>query len=131
KPIQPGEDVLLDIVTSEIQDKLVAAFGTRPPGEVHNPVRVLPIKIAVGIDHFGLYPQPEVHAEAMDPINERLESVGKLLRVDIPIAEPGVIIVALPEPAIINDEPFYPKPRGFLCKRHLPGLIDIELGRFP
>ena len=27
KPIQPGKNVLLDIITSEIQNKLIAAFG--------------------------------------------------------------------------------------------------------
>ena len=67
----------------------------------------------------------------MDPVNERLESVRKLLRVDIPIAEPGVIIVALPEPAIVHHEPFYSKPRGFFCQRHLSGFLNIELGGLP
>ena len=42
-----------------------------------------------------------------------------------------MIIVALPKPAIINYEPFYPEPRGFLCQRHLSCFVNIELGRFP
>src|SRR5260221_2278205 len=73
EPVQRVEDILLDIISCEIEDKLVAAFGARPTGEGHHPIRMGPVEVAVRIDHFRFDPQPEVHAEAVYAINEWLE----------------------------------------------------------
>src|SRR5580698_4535288 len=55
----------------------------------------------------------------------------KFLRVNVPVAQPRVVVLALAEPSIIHDETLYPDACGFLGKCHLPGLVHIEAGGLP
>ena len=59
-------------------------------------------------------------------INERLEAVRELLLVGVPVAEAGIVVVALSEPAIVDDETVHSKSRGLFGEFHLSGCSDIE-----
>lgn len=100
-------------------------------GEVHHPVRVPAVKVAVAIDHFGLDPQAKVHAEGVHPIDQRLEAVREFHRIDGPVAKPGMGVVAGAEPAVIDDEALDADSRRLVGERHLARFGDIEPGRFP
>ena len=101
------------------------------PGEVDDPVGMLAIEIAVRVDHLRLDPDAEVHAEGMHLVDEGLEAVGEFLRIDIPVAESGVVVFALAEPAVVHDEALGADGGGLLCEGDLAGLIDVHLGGFP
>jgi hypothetical protein len=47
----------------EIEHQLSALLGTRAAGKIQDPVRMLPVEIGIGVDHFGLDPEAKVHAE--------------------------------------------------------------------
>ena len=56
---------------------------------------------------------------------------GKLLRIYIPVAQARVIVLALPEPAIVHDEAFHADGRSLLRKSLLSVFVHIEAGRLP
>ena len=60
-----------------------------------------------------------------------LRPLGNFCLVDVPVAEAGVIVFALAEPAIVDDEAFDAELRGLFGERDLAGFADVELGRFP
>jgi hypothetical protein len=59
---------------------------------------------AARADHLGLDPQAEAHAERLDPVGHAGDPVRQLAQVDGPVAERGRVVVALAEPAVVEDE---------------------------
>ena len=87
---------------------------------------MLAIEIGVGIDHLRLDPQAEIHAECMHFVDERLEAVGELLLVDIPVAEAGVVVFALAEPAVVHDKAVHAERGGFFRQRLWPASLTLN-----
>ena len=72
----------------------------------HDPVRVGAGDVGVGVDHLRLDPQAELHAAARGPLSTSgcspsRPDVGR----DVPVAEPGVVVAARAEPAVVEHEP--------------------------
>src|SRR5260370_25542876 len=57
--------------------------------------------------------------------------MGKLLLIDIPVAQSGVVVLALAEPAIVHHKAVDAQRDSLLRQGHLPGLINAELGGLP
>src|SRR5438270_2848507 len=89
------------------------------------------VKITVGVDHLRLDPQAEVHAQRVYLIDEWLKAIRKFLRIDVPITQAGMVVLAFAEPAIIHDEAFDSQACGFFGKSLLSSLIHIESGCLP
>ena len=66
---------------------------------------MLAVEIGVGVDHLRLNPQAKVHAQRVNFVDERLEAVGKLLLIHIPVAQAGVVVFALAKPAVVHHKP--------------------------
>ena len=121
----------MHVGAGQVEHQLVALLGARTAGEVQHPVRMRAIEVGVGVDHLRLDPEAEVHAERVNLVDERLEAVGKLLLVYIPVAQAGVVVFALAEPAVVHDEAVDAERGGLFGQRHLAGLGDVELGCLP
>src|SRR5580698_8928009 len=67
----------------------------------------------------------------MDFIDQRFKTVGELFFVDVPIAEAGVIVFALAEPAVVHDEAIDAEGGGLFRERLLSRFVDAELGGLP
>src|ERR1017187_4085870 len=67
----------------------------------------------------------------MNLVDQRLQAIRKLLLVHIPVAQPRVVVFALPKPPIVHHEPVQSQRRCLLSERHLSGFIHSELRRFP
>src|SRR4029077_7891396 len=111
--------------------QLVARLGARTALVVHRPIWMLTVEVAVGIHHLWLNPEPKVHPQTMDVIDQRLQAMGKLCRVHIPISQASVVVIPLAEPAIIHYKSFRPNTGSLIGKRLLPRFLDVELGRLP
>lgn len=98
---------------------------------MERPIGVGAVEAAVGVDHFGLDPEAEVHAELVDVIDEGFEAAGEFFGVDGPVAEAGAVIVAGAEPAVIHDETLDAEFGGYGGKGFLAFLGDVEGGGFP
>ncbi len=64
-------------------------------------------------------------------VDQRLQSMRKLLRIDVPVSQPGVIILSLPEPAIVHHKTVNSDRSRLFRQRHLTRFIHIELRGLP
>ena len=62
----------------------------------------------------------------MHLVDKRLEAVWELLLVWVPVAETGVVALALTEPAIVHYEAVDSESGGLFSERHLSGCSHIE-----
>src|SRR5580658_5357989 len=131
KLIEEAFDVVAHIGAREVQNELVARLRARATGKIQNPVRMLAIEIGIRVDHLWLDPQTEIHAERVDFVDERLQTVREFLLIHIPVAEAGVVVLALAEPAIVHHEAIHADGCGLFGQGHLSGFIDSELRGFP
>jgi hypothetical protein len=65
---------------------------------------MLAIEIGVGVHHLRLNPQAKIHPQRMNLVDQRLQAVRKLLRVHIPVAQAGVVVLALAKPAVVHHK---------------------------
>ena len=92
---------------------------------------MLAVQIAVGVHHLRLDPDAKVHAQRVYAIDHRFQAVRKLLRVHIPVAQAGVIVLALAEPSVIDDEPLHTQLGSLLRQGYLARFAHIEFRGFP
>ena len=92
---------------------------------------MLAIEIGIGVHHLRLHPQAKVHAQRAHFVDERLEAIGKLLLVHVPIAQAGVVGFALAKPAVVHHKAVNAQRRGLLRQSNLSGLGYVHLGGFP
>ena len=107
------------LVTSE--HRLVAIRGQRPFG-------VCAVEVAVGVHHFGLDPDPELHAKRSDMVDQWAQTIRVDRRRYNPVAEAGAIIAAAAEPAVVEHESFdanLGRDRGQLLQR-LRVVIEVD-----
>ena len=93
-----------DLRAAHVEDELLPALGPWPAGHADRPVRVGREEVAARAHHLGLDPQPEEHAERLDPPGDAGDPVRQLAQVDGPVAERGRVVVALAEPAVVEHE---------------------------
>ena len=92
--VQRREHPVRHVGPGQVQHQLVAVLRPGAAGEVVHPVRVRPVEVAVRVHHLRLDPQPEPHAEVVDPADERAEAARELLPVDRPVAQSRPVVVA-------------------------------------
>src|SRR5580704_559530 len=88
---QKLEYIFADIRPSEVKHELIASFAAWSAGEVQYPVRVFTIQIAVRVYHLRLDPYAKIHTEGVDLVDQRLQTVGKLDRIHVPVAKSGLV----------------------------------------
>lgn len=67
--VQPLEQIIADLLPSQVECKLAAHGRAIPPFEMEAPIGVREIEIAFGRDHFRLDPQAEIHAQRVHPLD--------------------------------------------------------------
>lgn len=87
--------------------------------------------IGVEVDHLGLEPQAELHAQAVHMLGERIESIGPHLGVDNPVACALRVVAAQVEPAVVEHEALHAHLRGQIGERDERGLVVVEIHRLP
>ena len=101
------------------------------PGDFHSPVGVRAEEVGVLRYHFGFEPDSEFHAEIIDLTHEFCKAALDLLLVDIPVAETGVVVVALSEPAVVHDDHFYAHFLGGFRYFDQFLVVEVKKCRFP
>ena len=131
QPVQEAVNIILDVVAGQVEDKLVAGFGLGTAREVHSPIRMCAVEVAIAVDHLRLHPDAEFHAEAVHGRDQVAEPVGEFLGVHGPVAEAGVVVVAGAEPAVVHDEALHADLGGFFGEGNLARFVYGEGGGFP
>ena len=124
-------EVVDDLGPAHVEDELLAALGPLPAGDADRPVRVSLEQLAALADHLGLDPQAELQAERLDRAGQPVDAVGQLAAVDEPVAERRRVVVALPEPAVVEDEQLDPQLLRDGRHREEPIGVEIEVRALP
>jgi len=99
--------------------------------EVIGPVRVGTVKVAVRVHHLRLHPQAEIHTQGVYIADQFIQAARKLRRVHKPVPQPGTVVVAGTEPAVIHHKQLHSDPRGNLCQAGLVRHIYIKFRGLP
>ena len=97
---------------AEVENLLVAPLRWGAALDVEDPLGVGAEDVGVGVDHFGLEPQAELHAAGVDVLDERTQPVRPHGRVDPPVAQAREVVTAGVEPAVVKDEALHPHLGG-------------------
>ena len=97
-------DIITHLRISQIQNALVSPLRMRFSRNFHHPVRMLPVQITVHIDHLRLHPDAEIQPKSIDFLTKTIQSVGKLLRIYLPVTQRAPVIIPLSKPPVIHDK---------------------------
>ena len=92
---------------------------------------MLAVEVAVFIDHFGFDPDTELESFSVYPVDQFLHLAAELLFIDVPVAESGIIIISLAEPAVIQDQHIHSERDCLLCQSEDIRSVKIHIERFP
>ena len=87
---------------TQIEHLLPAGLDGQAPAGAHDPLGVGAGHIGVGVDHLGLEPQAEFHAEVVDVVDQRGQALRPHLGGDHPVAQSGVVVAAGAEPPVVE-----------------------------
>ena len=99
--------------------------------EVIGPVRVGTVKVAVRVHHLRLHPQAKIHTQGVYIPDQFVQAAGEFLRVHKPVPQPGTVVVASAEPAVIHHKQFHPDLGGNLRQAGLIRHIYIKFRGLP
>ena len=121
----------MNITASHIKHKLVAKFICISVFKMICPIGMSAIQIAVGIYHFRLNPNTEIHSEFIYIIYQFINPIWKLFFINIPIAKPCPVIISFAEPSVIHNKKFNTDIRCQFGKGCLLRYIYIKFSCFP
>ena len=125
------EHVVVDLRPGQVEHQLVAVQDRHPVAGGQDPVGMRAVEVGVRVDHLGLEPQPEVHAELAHPVDDRVEPVRPDGGVDPPVPEPGGVVTAPVEPPVVEDEALDADPRRPVGDAAQPVQVVVEPDRLP
>lgn len=115
----------------EIEDPLVAVLGCPARSVGEDPVGVRAGELGVRVDHLGLEPQAELHAEAPHVLGEGLEALRPGVGGDLPVAEARAVVAARTEPAVVDDIAFDAQGGGPVGQGREGGQVVAEVDGLP
>jgi hypothetical protein len=87
--------------------------------------------VGVEVDHLGFEPQPELHAETGDLVDQGVPPARPDLRRDRPVAETRAVVPPGPEPAVVEDVAFDAELGRSLSQGHEAVKVVVEVDGFP
>ncbi len=99
-------NVIAHIFTGDIQYVLKACLTLFPVGQVQTPIRMCPVQIGVGRDHFRFKPDTELHAQRMDAIDQGLEASVQFVFIDGPVTQRPFCVNPITKPTVIHHQHF-------------------------
>ncbi len=129
--VQTFQDVPVRLRPGQVQDLLRAGRAGQPAAGGHDPVRVGAGEVGVLVDHLGLDPDPELHAEPGHVVGQRAEALGPHLVRHVPVAQAAAVVAARAEPAVVQDEPLGADRRRRVGQAAQAGEVMVEVDGFP
>ena len=90
-----------------------------------------PCQVGVQVDHLRLHPEAEFHAQFGHPVHQWMQPVRPDVRVDLPVAEAGVVVAAADEPAVVQHVPLGADLGAVLGQGDQSVQVHVEVHRFP
>ncbi|MPM92744.1 hypothetical protein SDC9_139880 [bioreactor metagenome] len=98
---------------------------------MQTPIGVRLKKFAVARNHLRLEPEAEFEAEFVDLLHQLAEPALEFRLIDEPVAEAGVVVVAVAEPAVVEHQHFDAQLRGVFRDGQQFLRVEMEVGRLP
>ena len=105
EPAHRVEHVGERVRVREVEDVLPSRRQGHPGSRPHHPLGMRSHQVRVEVDHLGLEPETELHPETLDVLDQWPETLRPHRGRDLPVTEPPVVVAAVPEPAVVEDEP--------------------------
>ena len=125
------EDVIVGAGDRQVEHLLVPGADREPSAGLHDPLWVGPGEIGILVHHLGLEPQPELHPEPANPVDQRVKPVRPDLGAHHPVTQPGAVVAAGAEPAVVQHVAFDAQGGGPLGEVDQPGGVVVEVDRLP
>ena len=129
--VDPVEEMVHDLRPGQVEDLLAAVLQRLPAAGRQDPLGVRAVEVGVRVDHLGLEPQPELHAQRLHVADERVQPVRPDLLVDDPVAEAGGVVAPVVEPAVVEDEPLHAHPGRAIGDLLEPVEVVVEEDGLP
>ena len=126
--VQPPGDVVVRVRVREIEHLLLPRRRRQRHPPAQDPVGMPAREVAVGVDHLGLDPEAELHAELAHVVDQRMQALRPDVFVDEPVAETGRVVAPTGEPAVVEHEAFDADVgRGIRQSRQLvEGVVEVH-----
>ena len=96
-----------------------------------SPVRVLPIKVTVRVDHLRLHPDAEPHSHRVNFSAETVQAVRQLFPVFRPVPQGTGVVIPVSKPAVIQNKQLDSHIPGSSCQAEKSALVEPEIRRLP
>lgn len=117
--VDPIVDVLPGFRVDEVHDVLVPPLEREPAALLvgrnrgaNNPLGMGARDVRIKVDHLRFHPQPELHAAGRHRLDERCQPLGPHRFIHVPVAQPGMVITAATEPAVVQHKAFHAQISG-------------------
>ena len=128
---QVVQHILLHFGASEVQHQLIPAPGEGTAGHLEGPVGMGAVEVGVFVHHLRLHPDAELHAQVLDALGQGGQAAGKLLLIDVPVAQSAEVVVPLPEPAVVHHHHLHAHLAGGLGNGVNLVRVKVEEGGLP
>ena len=132
--VEYREDEILHLRIAQIEKPLVAHTGYFAVARLHDPVGMFLGQFASGVHHLRLDPDTEFHPLLVGVRCDVIDALGQFLRVDLPVAESRIGVVArifVAEPPVVQHEHFQPHVGGIVDHLRERLGIEREIGALP
>ena len=134
QPVHYAEHEVLDFRVGQVEHHLVAEVVFVAVGQMDDPVLVLLVQFAFGIDHFRFDPDAELDVAFGRLVHQFLDAVGQLVFRLLPVAQPlgvAVAFVLVAEPSVVEQEHVHAQFHGVVHQADQFVLVEVESRGFP
>ena len=116
---------------SQVKHILASGKAARSVFTGNAPVGVGAVKVAIGVNHFRLNPNTELHTRRLNLVNKNGKAIGELFGICEPIAKAGSVMVTGAEPTVVHNKHIHAVFYAFVCKVDKLLLVNIEIAGLP
>ena len=119
------------ILPGQVQDELVPSDRRFPSGNHHRPVRMLVEQQAPAAHHLRFDPDAEHQPHGVYALGKPCYASRKLLRVHVPVAQAGAVVVPATEPAVVQNEQLHADFLRRFRQLQDPAFREVEVRGLP
>ena len=92
---------------------------------------MFPVKVGIFVHHLRFEPEAEFHSKGLYPFRKPSNSLGKPLRIGLPVSQACAVAAPLSEPAVIQDKKLNSRSLCGLCQPEKLFLRKIKIRGLP
>ena len=106
-------------------------MGLMASGRVDDPVRMIPVQLAVLIGHLQLKPQAKLQTQGLNLLGKPLDPVRQAVRIGPPVSKTAGLRTPGTKPPVVQDKQLHPVLLGIPGNLQKLFLRKIKVGSLP